>query len=182
LAAEILHEAGIGAAASAAETGNATGGPRQQPGHPGVTQAGSPARAASGIPEEDAVTREVKDFGKSALAWLKEAVPWMQSGEQDPDAAAEGSSLWDSRPPGAARLAVAGGMPGRAQPGDGLTGGADRDGGVSGDPLPQSYERNVVREAVAFVKKVFTHPMTWLVVTIFVIGGIAMSLGDRRPK
>jgi hypothetical protein len=184
LAAEILQEAGIGAAASAADTAPPLRGQSQQPAPPGSTRAGSPARAASGVPEDNAATREVRNFGKSALAWLKEAVPWLQSDEEERNAAAEGSADWDGGPVGAGGTAVAGVMTGRALAGDSLTGGAggDGDGGASGDPLPQGYEPTLVREAVAFVKKVFTHPMTWLVVTIFVIGGIAMSLADRRPK
>jgi hypothetical protein len=32
------------------------------------------------------------------------------------------------------------------------------------------------------VRMVVGHPMTWLVVALFAIGGYAMSRFDRRPK
>jgi hypothetical protein len=44
------------------------------------------------------------------------------------------------------------------------------------------FDRSLVREAVQLIREVLEHPMTWLVISLFVVGGIVMSKMDRRPK
>ena len=40
----------------------------------------------------------------------------------------------------------------------------------------------LLRDVVTIVREAIGHPMTWLVVALFVIGGIAVKRFDRRPK
>lgn len=185
LAAEILREAGVGVAASAADSGRPPGGPRQQAGpRPGSPANPSGGAAPGGQPDDEAL-RDVKDFGKAAIAWLKGTVPWLQSDDLEADVAgghADGSIAWSGAAGGP-------GSPDGRLPAGSSTGplnAATAAGGyLDGTPRssrPQDYERNLVREAVAMVKEVLAHPMTWLIIAIFAIGGVAMSLADRRPK
>ena len=43
-------------------------------------------------------------------------------------------------------------------------------------------EQNLVQVFARLVREVLEHPLTWLVVSLVVVGAIAMKKFDRRPK
>jgi hypothetical protein len=172
-AAEIIREAQAGV--TTAEPSPAR---RQGPQPTGV-----PA-AAPAAGEENSL----REFGKAAVHWLKESVPWLRKDAQDDDAgkrATLDAGEWSASPlagdkaarleAGQVRLAERTGaaqMP--PESGAGYGSGAQQPG--------MGPQHNFVREAVEFVRMVLLHPMTWLVMALFAIGGYAVSKFDRRPK
>lgn len=171
-AAEIIREAEAGAAAADPPAPAA----RQS------TQSG-PAATAARAPEAE---NSLREFGKAAVHWLKDSVPWLRGNEQDEDAqkptvmdsaewsasALEGDKSARSANMGDVRLHGPAGAPPVAAAGLG-----------SANPLPWlDPQRNIVLEAIELVRVVVGHPMTWLVVALFAIGGYAVSKLDRRPK
>ncbi|MBN8508009.1 MAG: hypothetical protein J0L57_05295 [Burkholderiales bacterium] len=190
MAVEILREAGVGDAANAADAGHPARGSRQQAVQANGVRPDTAGRAsAGGVPAEDEALREVKEFGKSAITWLKGTVPWLQTDEANGAAGSHGgedSVEWAAGHGAMARTGARGsGLSGMDAAAGSLRPSADSaafDDGTSRGSRRPDYERNLVREAVAMIQEVLAHPMTWLVISIFVIGGIAMSLADRRPK
>lgn len=189
LAAELLREAGIGTAASAAD---ANAPPSQRL----VRTPAAPAHSASGIKNPDSAGRgvsddpepleELRDFGKAAVHWLKDAIPWLKSESADSfKPIGTGPLEWSGAPAGVTAPSRAGQAP--------LASGTETQTGAMEQASVGRYdehsrkeaiqaERNVIREAVQMLRNVLQHPMTWLVVSLFIVGGIAMSVADRRPK
>jgi hypothetical protein len=173
LAAEIIKEAQ--AEAGASETARPT--PRPAAVSPVV-------RAAPSAPPDDAALRQ---WGKTAVNWFKYNLPWLRNDEDDapsPKGTLSNQADWVESP-------LAGGIAGRggrgeASPISGTTqaapgpqSGVGYGSAPSVTPAPQT---NLIREFIDAVRVVLEHPMTWLVVALFVIGGYAMSKFDRRPK
>jgi hypothetical protein len=173
-AAEILREAESGTAA--AEPAPA----RRQ----GLQRAGAPA--ATPAAEED---NSLREFAKATVHWLKESVPWLRKDAQDEDAgnrAVMGADEWSAS-------ALAGDKAARSFE-VGQVRLAER---AEASPMPPDSsagyrssaqqpglgpQHNIVREAIEFLRTVLLHPMTWLVLALFAIGGYAVSKFDRRPK
>lgn len=149
-----------------------------------AARAANPASAAS--PDERALKAKrdddpwgLRDIGKTALAWAKSAIPWLRSEDDETGTDAvhkpgdwSASSLGHEGPRGAARAPEAGS---HAQPeAEVVYGEARRE--------PQGHvQSNLVREIIGVLRLVLEHPMTWLVVSLFVIGGIVVKRIDRRP-
>jgi hypothetical protein len=172
LAAEIIREAQAGSVA--ADAANPT------------------ARPAAARPAAQAAARETPDdtalreWAKAAMTWLKESVPWLRKDEADERPHQGGVSDqvdWNES-------GLAGGNTGRGGRGDGVTNAGTPvasagpytsvgyGSGPGGALLPQN---NLIQEFIDAVRTVLEHPMTWLVVALFVIGGIAVRKFDRRP-
>jgi hypothetical protein len=171
-AAEIIREAQAGATAA------------EPP--PAATRQGTqlgPAAAAARAPEGE---NSLREMGKATVQWLKESVPWLREEEQDEDPgrpAVMDSTEWSSS------LLEGGKSTRGSSPGDVHLDGATAAlpsttaGYDSGALQPWlDPQNNIVREAIDFVRMVVGHPMTWLVVALFAIGGYAISRFDRRPK
>lgn len=179
LATELFKE--VAAGANAAE-----------PLRPKATAAHSrPAAAAAGRDEANADPDDMslRDWGKSAVQWARQNVPWMR---EDPDAQ---HSAGDSAVPHAADWSaspLSGGPVARGTPVDprllaGTSGTASPDPvsadsyGGSGAQAVWGTERNLVRATVDFCRAVVEHPLTWLVVALIAIGSIVVRKIDRRP-
>lgn len=130
-------------------------------------------------PKGDDDPWSLRDIGKTALGWAKSAIPWLRSEGDEAGkhvglkhAEWSASSLGHDGPRGAARTSEAGT---HAQPEAEVTyGEAQR--------APQAQgENNLVREIIDVLRLVLEHPMTWLVVSLFAIGGIVVKRIDRRP-
>jgi len=180
LAVEIIKEAEAGTAAI--ET------PRQ-PGRENVRSATQPtapgpsARSPAGGNDDP---WGLRDMGKTALQWVKDAVPWLRS-EEDSRDAGQNKSLdaadWSASP-------LEGGQAGRgarlaSNPPPVAGQGVDPLSTVGyGDPArPKAAgpEENIVRMIIDVLREVLEHPMTWLVLSLFVIGGFVVKKIDRRP-
>jgi hypothetical protein len=179
-AAEIIREAQAGAAA--ADPPHAA---HPEQGKSQATAAHARSRSAAQDSDDEGGLR---DIGKAALDWFKQAVPWLRD-EHDDDSADARAGVdtveWSESPldggnAGAGRHAdvVAMGAGAGAGRGPGMAMGYGSDAGGLG----LGNQRNYVREFVDLLRMVFEHPMTWLVVALFVIGGFAISKFDRRPK
>lgn len=145
--------------------------------------AGAASAAAPGErthqPKRDDDPWGLRDIGKTALVWAKSAIPWLRS--EDDETGKEvvlkpadwsASSLGHDGARSAGRTAEAGS---HAQPeAEVIYGEAQRAQQANG-------ENNLVREIIEVMRQVLEHPMTWLVVSLFVIGGIVVKRIDRRP-
>lgn len=143
-----------------------------------------PAKAASAASPD---AWDLRDMGKSALQWLKQGVPWLRSEADEENEAERPVNLeaidW-SRLDGSA---VAGGnrtavtalpAPAHDAPRDPLSTVGYGTAASPGTPEPGL---NVLRWISEVVRPVLEHPMTWLVVSLFVIGAIVVKKIDRRP-
>lgn len=177
LAAEILREAGMTQQPSAAVPSAL----RQLQKEPtGPTSHVSPARPSGKSSMDDAALAEVRDFGKAAVQWVKGALPWRSDDAHDGPATVPTEINWadgPSREVGAAiKLIVESGQDKSATRSDA---GA---GNTASDAKAGTSAGNLVRDGIQAAQKFLSHPMTWLVLSLVVIGVIAMSLADRRPK
>jgi len=128
----------------------------------------------------------LRDMGKTALQWLKDTLPWLRK-EPDEDSVAarhstdglaspfEDGKTVRSVPVGAADHAGAL-VPPQTAPGAAL----GNDSNARGPAIGST--QNTVSEVIEFARVVLGHPMTWLGVALFVIGALALSKFDRRPK
>ena len=180
LAVEIIKEAEAGTAAI--ET------PRQ-PGRENARSAAQPtapspsARPPAGGNDDP---WGLRDMGKVAVQWVKHAVPWLRSEEDTRDAGHHhslDSADWSASP-------LEGGQAGRSarlasNPPPVAGPGVDPLSAVGyGDPARSTVVapgENIVRMIVDVIREVLEHPMTWLVLLLFVIGGIVVKRIDRRP-
>lgn len=185
LAADMLREAGIGSAASAAEGLSPARQTRQMGKQPPSPRTGG--QPTSKDFEADAEPLgELRDLGKAAMHWIKDSIPWLRSdGSDSPVQPTSGQIEWSGSPAGvgpAVRQAVPGTAPAMDSP-----------AGPNASPSPGPYddrarkeaiqsERDVIRDFIRYLREILQHPMTWLVIALFMIGGIAMSIADRRPK
>ncbi len=128
----------------------------------------------------------LRDMAKAAVQWVKDAVPWLRSDEDAPDAGQRvtlNTADWSASPLEGGRAGrgarFASNQPPVAAPGvDPLTAAG------YGDPTQSKVadpEQNLVRFAINVLREVLDHPMTWLVISLFVIGGIVVKKIDRRP-
>jgi hypothetical protein len=176
LAVEIIKEADAGTAAIEA--------PRQ-PNRETVRAVTPPTAARSSASATDDPWG-LRDMGKTAVQWVKDAVPWLRSDEDTPDAGQSltlGAADWSASP-------LEGGQAGRgarlaSNPPPAAGPGVDPLSAVSyGDPARPKVvdsEGNLVSVVINVFREVLEHPMTWLVVSLFVIGGIVIKRFDRRP-
>jgi hypothetical protein len=155
------------------------------------TQTAGPARAASSTGQERTRPAEgawdLREMGKAAVVWMKRGVPWLSSEADEENEAEQTVSLekidWSSLDGAAA----AGGSRTAVTPLSGTGREAPRDPlstvGYGNSVPPGTAERdlNVLRWIIDVIRPVIEHPMTWLVVSLFVIGAIVVKKIDRRP-
>lgn len=197
LAPPAVAEAGAASSASAMaaeimqEAANARGSEQAHDKQRANTRPAGPARAASAAsPERTGQTEDawdLRDMGKSALQWLKQGVPWLRS-NADEEAEAERpvnleaidwSRLDGSAVAGGSRTAVTVlPAPAHDSPRDPLSTVGYGNAAAPGTPEPGV---NVLRWISDIVRTVVEHPMTWLVVSLFVIGAFVVKKIDRRP-
>lgn len=176
LAMEIIKETEAGTAAVDA--------PRRPGGESASAVAQPAVPRARGNPSDD--PRELRDMGKSAVQWLREAVPWLRNDEDTRDDG-QGTALdaaeWSASP-------LDGGQAGRgarlasSQPpvaAAGMDPATVVGYGDAARPLGTDPEQNAVRVVIKVLREVLEHPMTWLVLSLFVIGGLVIKKIDRRP-
>ena len=182
LAAEIIKEAGAGAAATE------PAGKPQRARNAATQPAASASSRSQARANEDAWG--MREMGKAAVHWLKESIPWLRS-EADEGGAGEHalqhSADWSTsglEGDKTGRGAIAGSM--QMPNGTGqVPSGPGYSMGYGNAALPTTAldpEQNLVRMAARVVREVIEHPMTWLVVSLVVVGAIAMKKADRRPK
>jgi hypothetical protein len=182
-AAEIIRE--IQAATATADLHKSA----QRPGTQTARHPASTARPASGGARSGDDEGDFRQFGKSALQWLKDALPWLRNepednelgGRAETDVGTLSASPLDEGNPQLLSSAAAKqriGTAGEAH----MSFGAAAPQGSNGETQRLDSESNIVREVVDFIRMLVGHPMTWLVIALFVIGGYAMSMFDRRPK
>lgn len=180
LAVEIIKEAEAGAAVAEAPRG-----PRRD----GANAMAPPPVPNPGTRNQPSTGDDpwgLRDMGKTAVQWVKEAVPWLRSDEDGP-AASQNIKLdaadWSSSP-------LEGGQAGRgarlaSNPPPVAGPGLDPMSAVGyGDPARPKVvdpEGNLVRVVINVLREVLEHPMTWLVLSLVVIGGIVVKKMDRRP-
>lgn len=189
LAAKILEEAQAGASAEE----EAASKPRKHAAHPAASAPAAAASAASGAAASAPATRTaarkpeespLREAAKAAVEWVKDAVPWLRSeGDDDNQPSTPRQAVdWDGSVEGGAR--GPGGLAGSNLAGAGIGGGGAA-GVILPPPKPESSEevqRQLLRDAIEMFTALISHPMTWLVIALFVIGGYAMGKIDRRPK
>lgn len=179
LAVEIITEAEVGAAAAEAPRSSKRDGDRAA----AVPTAPSPAARKQADSNDD--PWGLREMGKTAVQWIKDAVPWRRSDKHVHDAGravALDTADWSASPQegGAARGARPGTahLPATAGAADPLS-----TVGYGNTPRPTFVgpEQNLVGVVINVLREVLEHPMTWLVVSLFVIGGIVVKKIDRRP-
>lgn len=126
-----------------------------------------------------------REWGKGAVAWVKEHIPWLRSEEEAdraPQVSGAGPQDWSESPidltnagRGGSDTAAANGVAG-VPPGKGAL---VRRG--NGQHTDHDQTPSVVREIIDTAHALLEHPMTWLVGTLVVIGAIAVKKLDRRP-
>lgn len=131
----------------------------------------------------------LREMGKAAMHWINDTLPWLRSDEGQGaggesvdldqtgfgaspfsagDPARQGANVGDTQLPGVIR---AGSMDPAAVVGYGESVTAKQSG----------PDDNIVRKTIKILREVVEHPMTWLVISLFVIGGIVVKKIDRRP-
>jgi hypothetical protein len=180
LAVEIIKEAEAGTAATETPRQPARENARSaaQPTAPGPS-----ARPPTGGNDDP---WGLRDMGKTAVQWVKDAVPWLRSDEDSRDAGQNkplDTADWSASP-------LDGGQAGRgarlaSDPPPATGPGAYPLSTVGyGDPDRPKVappDENIVRMIIDVLREVLEHPMTWLVISLFVIGGIVVKRIDRRP-
>lgn len=109
-------------------------------------------RPGAGSDEDDLNLREV---GKAAVQWAKSSLPLLAEDEDTTEA----SHRTDTAP----------------------TVVIDTSDAKSAPRGRTDSEENIVRVAVRVIREVVAHPMTWLVVSLVIVGGIVAKKIDRRP-
>ena len=174
LAVEIIKEADAGAATAEAPRNPARDGARAAP----APTAPTPSARNQARPDDD--PWGLRDMGKTAVRWVKDAVPWLRSDEDERDAGRAVSLDEADWAGGTGR----GAKPGHAHPPAGAGAAGPESTVVYGDaarPKPAEHGENAVRMVLDVIREVLEHPMTWLVAALFVIGGIVVKKIDRRP-
>lgn len=174
LAAEVMREAGTGLAEHP-HAPQASGGPASGS---GSSQSRATARAPQGQWDDAEIPAEIRSAGKAAVQWIKGMLPWSSDANDAelPDTEINWSNGPSRHGSSAAALLLEGaGNAARASNDDGGHGAAESVRPAQGRP-------NLLREGIEATKEVLSHPMTWLIVSLCVIGAIAVSLADRRPK
>ena len=181
-AAEIMREAQ--ADATTADTPQPAPRPGAQATRPAATN--TPPTSASTQPP--GIEDDFRKAGKAALQWLKDTVPGLRKEPQDDEGSRATVEVieWSASPLDGSKA--------NSHAGVGTLRSADRSGtvplalgtaAVYGSNAPTQGlgpQGNIVREIIDVFRMVVEHPMTWLIVALFVIGGYAMSKFDRRPK
>lgn len=179
LAVEIIKEAEAGTTTTETPHGAKRDGARAAaaPVAPGATARNQPGTADD--------PWGLRDVGKAAVLWVKDVVPWLRSDEDARDAdrnATLNTADWSAS-------ALEAGQAGRRaqlaanQP----TGAPTVDPtiavgyGDASQPKIVDPDQNLVRVVLNTLREVLEHPMTWLVMALFVIGGIVVKKIDRRP-
>lgn len=182
LAAEIIKEAEAGAQASE-QTRSTPRANVQAAIHPVPANPSARPQAAA-----DVDPWGLREVGKAAAHWIKETVPWLRSDEDEssatktgvPDAADWSASPLDGSAPGRGSRAGSTHLTGAVSTGPSdptlTVGYTATEARTAPDP-----DQNIVRKAINAIREVLEHPMTWLVVSLFVIGAIAVKKMDRRP-
>jgi len=182
IAVEIIKEADAGAPASeqprSAQRANAAATIPATLAKPSATRQGG----------ADADPWGLREIGNAAVHWLKDTLPWLRS-DTDESSAAKAVALdaadWSTSPlddsasgrgsrAGSTQLTSAV----REAPSDPTLAVGY---GTSAALALQDPDQDIVRLAINLIREVLEHPMTWLVVSLFVIGGIAVKKIDRRP-
>ncbi len=177
LAAEILKEAEVEATLTAQPRVQ-----RQASGQAVDASAKPTSRDQANVGDDPLGLRQ---FGKDTVLWIKDTLPWLRSDESDSATDRTRAVYWsttllngDAPRSGAQPVSL-------APPG--TTGGGTFDRALSvGGAHAQTTtlfapEENLLRRALQAVGEVLGHPMTWLVISLFVIGGIVAKKIDRRP-
>lgn len=169
LALQMLKEANAGEAAQPARRDHATA---------ASTKTAQGPAAQEPKPDDD--PWGLRETAKATVRWVKGVIPWLDDGE----AAEAGKEVvlnhsdWSGSPAGHARGNDASRLPSAhqaAQPEDEVVYGEVQRKQLSG------AEGNVIREILELLRLVLEHPMTWLVVSLVVAGGIVVKRIDRRP-
>jgi hypothetical protein len=186
LAAELIKEAEAGATGADATPAAVRNAQRAvTPTRPAPAPARKPT--ADDEPDDD---WELRDMGKSAVQWVKDKMPWLRS---DGNAGSLGGGIGNGsvNPTEWSQSPLEGGKATRSEPAGmpqtpDVSVATPQSGGTAWrEPQRRDsvdVERNLVREAIKFIREVLEHPMTWLVISLFVVGGIVMTKVDRRPK
>jgi hypothetical protein len=172
VAAEIIKEVQAGAGAA-------------EPTRPVPRPATAATSAARTSPRADADDDALREWGKAAVAWVKQTIPWLRKDEEEerrPQATGLDQAGWNESP-------LEPGKAGHASRNDALPAinTAPNDPGTSvgygAAPRAASYEpsTNLIREIIDTVRTVLEHPMAWLVGVLVIIGAIAVKKLDRRP-
>jgi hypothetical protein len=180
LAAEILNEAGAGAQTTAEQTRGGKNPPTVLAIAPGPS-VGSGMRAS----DDEWGLREMV---KAAIHWLKETAPWLR-GDAD-----QGKTGHSATPDGAdwSTSPMTGHAAGRNTRGNSaqmedtlrdvpLDSASTVGFGRKPAPAVSEPEQNLVSTVYSVLREVLEHPMTWLVLGLFVIGGAVVKKIDRRP-
>jgi hypothetical protein len=177
LAAEILEEAEAGAR------------PAESPRLANTRALGSEAAPVARMqPRAADDVLGLREIGKATLRWIKGTVPWLRSDTDEQttgNAAMLDSADWSASP-------LDGGGAGRnTQVGSAILPRTGRDAaldpstaiGYGNAPLPSSVDPNLnlMQKVISVVREVLEHPMTWLVVSLIVIGAVLVKKFDRRP-
>ena len=174
LADELLHDARLGVGAPAAKTKSSAA--RAAPHQTQQTQqpaAETPHGAAAGD-DLSVLPPELRSFGKASLERIKSLLPG-HDGEATTGAEPPVQVNWSDG--SAAGRSVDAALAGaRADADQAHAANADATG-----PSRNAHD-NLLRDSLQMLQQILTHPMTWLVISLFAIGAIAMSLADRRPK
>jgi hypothetical protein len=177
LAVEIIKEA---------EAGATTADAPRSPLRDSARAAPAPAPVARNPSRADDDPWGLRDVGKATLQWVKDAVPWLRSDDDARDGgrgatldtADWSASALEGGQAGRGALLSANAPPHATAPGNPLSAVGY---GTPSLPLAAAPEENIVRVIINAVREVLEHPMTWLVVALIAIGGIAVKKLDRRP-
>lgn len=175
LAAELINEAGAGVNAP-----DAPQRPRREEARGAGPSASHALPAARGQAAADDDPWGLRELGKATVHWVKETLPWLRSDtdEQERAAAVHDAADWSASPLDRdARHAP--NRPPAASPTvdvDAIANVANAGPARVFDP-----EQNVIRVVINTLREVLEHPMTWLVVSLFVIGAVVVKRIDRRP-
>jgi hypothetical protein len=178
LALELLKEAEAGAPANEAV----------RTARPAAQTASTPASGpkSRGPADGSEADRGLREMGKAALHWLQESLPWLRKDLEDDDRRHDVSPDavgWSESPlergkaagdPAGAMVPAGGAVLPQAGP---AAVGYGSTGGNTSEP-----QRNIISGFFRVVRMVLEHPMTWLIVSLLVVGGIAFRKLDRRPK
>jgi hypothetical protein len=179
LALELLKEAEAGAQANEAQRRTARP-EKQAASAPAPT--GPTSRSQANNAEADGGLREM---GKSAVHWLKESLPWLRTDAEDDDRrhnAMPGAADWSESPLEGAKADRAGSV-GPAHGSAFVQAGPDTAVIYGGSAQrTQEPQHNIFTEFIQLLRIVLEHPMTWLIVSLFVVGGFALRKFDRRPR
>lgn len=183
--AEIIREVEIGTALAEEDAASQ---PAKKKAPVAQHRAGPKPGAAASTPESVESPYSLRGRSKAAWEWVKETLPWLE--QKDEAEAPREPVVYD--PLGVTGSPFDTTLGARGAGGVGFGGGlgATGSGAYGAVPAapggsPDASADNVmalIRDAVRIVEEAVAHPMTWLVIALFVIGGFAMKRFDRRPK